>query len=144
MLFVGHTAKNIFAVCLTKNTQQTLSTRLTPPFAVCQNQTHGKQLSLPCANHQTHGEVSARACACCPVQSAAVTEVRLCHVSMKSTRQSPLFTVRQLLGTRRSSCRRKAQGRPSAFAVCSGRHTAKMGLCRVPFHQHTANYYSLP
>ena len=60
VLFFGHTAKALFAVCIVENTRQIKHTRQTAIFAVCRPKAHGKQPFSPCAEAPAHGEAVSR------------------------------------------------------------------------------------
>ena len=59
--YIGHTANQLFAVCLHENTRETKNTRQTAMFAVCEDRAHGKHQVSPCAATLAHGETKARA-----------------------------------------------------------------------------------
>jgi len=59
--YIGHTANQLFAVCLHENTRETKNTRQTAMFAVCEDRAHGKHQVSPCAATLAHGETRARA-----------------------------------------------------------------------------------
>ena len=59
--YIGHTANQLFVVCLHENTREIKNTRQTAMFAVCEDQAHGEHQVSPCAATLAHGETGARA-----------------------------------------------------------------------------------
>ena len=105
-------------------------------FAVCQALAHGKCGVSPCANPQAHDEHGSRA-SHADSTVRRLTAVIICRVPESGTRRTQIFAVCHMAGTRRTWFSRHAPSGPFLFAVCPGRHTANMDLCRVPGPRHT-------
>jgi hypothetical protein len=132
----AHSKERICRMTARKHTANNKHTA-TMLFAVCQALAHSERGVLPCVNPQAHGEHGSRDS---HADSAVrrLTAVIVCRVPESGTRQTQIFAVCHMAGTRRTWFSRHAPSGPLLFVVCPGWHTANMDLCRVPGPRHTA------